>query len=120
MERRVRSSPVKPQETITQLKAYRNFGASNISLLDVYICEAGFMGHNPFPPTPALQAIRAKMPELKNEGFGYQILPFEHENHGDVDVGLRAFGMRSWYGSPSSSLKLILSVQTTPVDGFPN
>jgi hypothetical protein len=68
----------KTGRTITQLKAYRNFGAPNVSLLDVYVCEAGFMARNSFPPPPASQAIRAKIPELKNQGFGYQILTFEH------------------------------------------
>ena len=108
----------KTARTITQLKAYRSFGASNVSLFDVYICEAGFMASNSFPPPPALQAIRAKMPELKNEGFGYQVLPFEHEKDGEIDVGLRALSIPTWYGSPSTNLKLIPSVQSRPLDGF--
>jgi hypothetical protein len=58
------------------------------------------------------------MPELKKEGFGYQVLPFEHEKDGEIDVGLRALSIPTWYGSPSTNLKLIPSVQSRPVDGF--
>ena len=29
--------------------------------------------------------------ELTNEGFGYQVLPFEHEKDRDLDVGLKAY-----------------------------
>jgi hypothetical protein len=76
------------------------------------------MDRNSFPPAPARQAILAKLPDLKNEGFGYQVLPFEHEKDGDIDVGLRAFDIPTWYGVPSSNFKLLPAVQNTPVDGF--
>lgn len=108
----------KTARTIKQLRAYRGFGCCNVSLLDVYICEAGFMNRYSFPPAPARQAILAKLPNLKNEGFGYQVLPFEHEKDGDIDVGLRAFDIPTWYGVPSSNFKLLPAVQNTPVDGF--
>lgn len=108
----------KTARTIKQLRAYRGFGCCNVSLLDVYICEAGFMDRNSFPPAPARQAILAKLPDLKNEGFGYQVLPFEHEKGGDMDVGLRAFDIPTWYGVTSSNFKLLPAVQDTPVDGF--
>jgi hypothetical protein len=108
----------KTASTIRQLRAYRKFGSPNVSLLDVYICEAGFMAVNSFPPNPARQVIFEKTQHLKNEGFGYQILPFEHNNDGDKDVGLRAFSGPSWYGSPSTNFKIIPAVQTTPLDGF--
>jgi hypothetical protein len=108
----------KTASTIKQLRAYRRFGSSNVSLLDVYICETGFMGRNSFPPDPARRAILAKTPELKNDGFGYQLLPFEHDKDGDVDVGLKAFQIPTWYGSPSSNFSLLPAIQTAPVDGF--
>ena len=34
----------KLKRTVTQLKAYRKFGSPAVSLIDVYVCEAGFMG----------------------------------------------------------------------------
>jgi hypothetical protein len=108
----------KTARTIKQLRAYRRFGSANVSLLDVYVCEAGFMARNSFPPYPARQTILAKIADLKNEGFGYQVLPFEHEKNGDVDIGLKAFSIPTWYGSPSSSFKLLPVRQTPPLDGF--
>lgn len=74
--------------TITQLRAYRNFGAPAVSLLDVYICEAGFLRQNAFPPPSLHDSIQAKVVNLHQHRFGYQILPFEHGKDGDDDVGL--------------------------------
>jgi hypothetical protein len=108
----------KTASTIRQLRAYRGFGCADVSLLDVYICEAGFMGRNPFPPNPARQAILAKMPGLKKESFGYQILPFEHEKNGDVDGGLRTFQIPTCGGSRSTNFKLLPAVRTAAVGGF--
>jgi len=108
----------KTARTIKQLRAYRGFGSCDVSLLDVYICEAGFMDRNSFPPAPVRDAILAKVPDLKNEGFGYQVLPFEHEKDGDVDVGLKAFSVPTWHGVDSSNFKLVAAVRNAPVDGF--
>lgn len=33
---------------------------------------------------------------MNNEGFGYQILPFEHGKDGDVDIGLMAYNNSSF------------------------
>jgi hypothetical protein len=68
----------KLNRTITQMKAYREFGAPDVSLLDILLCEAGFLRGNAFP-TPAVDAsVRSKIIELREQGFGYQLLPFEH------------------------------------------
>jgi hypothetical protein len=79
----------KIERTIKQLRAYRDFGSPDVSLLDIYLCEAGFMGHNVFPTPPVEYAITAKIAELREERFGYQLFVFEHDKDGDVDVGLR-------------------------------
>jgi hypothetical protein len=76
--------------TITQLRAYREFGSPDVSLLDIYLCESGFMSRNIFPPPSLKNLIVAKIAELSEYGFGYQLLPFEHGKDGDVDVGLHA------------------------------
>jgi hypothetical protein len=103
--------------TMTQLKAYRDFGSPDVSLLDIYLCEAGFMRHNAFP-TPILKdAISAKIAELSGESFGYQLLPFEHDRVGNADVGLRAM-------SPSgtkllqTTLNILPSVTSQPREPF--
>ena len=80
----------KTMRTLTQLRAYREFGSPDVSLLDVYLCEAGFMRHNTFPPQCLSNSISSKVSELKQEHFGYQLLPFEHGKHGQDDIGLLA------------------------------
>ncbi len=82
----------KTQRTMTQLRAYRDFGIPAVSLLDVYLCEAGFMRTSGFPTPSVKNAIGAKIPELQREGFGYQLLPFEHEKHEGADAGLLTTG----------------------------
>jgi hypothetical protein len=56
--------------------------------LDVYLCEAGFMGNNPFPPSILKKSVSKKLAVLSGDHFGYQLLPFEHGKDGDNDVGL--------------------------------
>ena len=73
-----------------QLRVYRDFGSPDVSLLDIYLCESGFMSHNVFPPASIEDTIFAKIAELSKDGFGYQLLPFEHGKDGEVDVGLLA------------------------------
>src|SRR5256885_11005672 len=36
--------------TMTQLRSYRKFGSPDVSLLDIYLCEAGVMGPHRVPP----------------------------------------------------------------------
>lgn len=80
----------KGARTMKQLRTYREFGSPDVSLLDVYLCESGFMSNNAFPPPVVDGLISSKLSDLSRERFGYQLLPFEHGNDGDVDVGLLA------------------------------
>ncbi len=108
----------KTRGTINQMKAYRKFGAPDVSLLDVYVCESGFLAGNKFPPSPARSVIEEKIQLLKPNGFGYQVLPFEHGKDGDIDVGLKGFSLPTRHGSPSTHFKLLPVVRSEPVDGF--
>jgi hypothetical protein len=76
----------KMARTMTQLRAYRRFGSPDVSLLDVYICEAGFMSGNTFPPSSLNGTISNKLAELSKDRFGYQLLPFEHSGNDDSDL----------------------------------
>jgi hypothetical protein len=58
--------------------------------LEIHLCEAGTLGHLEYPSDEVANAAQDRGHALAEKGFGYQILPFEHENVGDVDVGLRA------------------------------
>ncbi len=78
----------KTKRTLTQLKAYKEFGAASTTLLDIYVCEDGFLENNIFPTEAVNDVSNNKISELEPLGFGYQILPFEHMKEGDTDVGL--------------------------------
>jgi hypothetical protein len=80
----------KMAKIMNQLRIHREFGSPDVSLLDTYICEAGFTGRNPFPPSCLNSSISSKLAELGGEHFGYQLLPFEHGKEGNDDVGLKA------------------------------
>jgi len=101
----------KMSRTMTQLRAHREFGSPGVSLLDIYICEAGFMARNAFPPSSLHGAISAKLAELSRERFGYQLLPFEHGKDGDIDVGLTAMVQE---GNPLQTMFNILPAITSP------
>lgn len=81
----------KTGRTVTQLKAYREFGSPEVSLLDSYICETGFGYRNPFPPPTLGPTLMEKITVLRRERFGYQLLPFEHGRNTDGDFGLLAY-----------------------------
>ena len=78
----------KTRGLLTQLKTYRRFGCPDISLLELYVCEAGYLASHRFPPEAAANVIRSRMAALAPESFGYHVLPFEHGKDGDDDVGL--------------------------------
>jgi hypothetical protein len=40
----------KTTRTMTKLAAYRNFGVPDVSLLDVFLCEGGFLRGSAYPP----------------------------------------------------------------------
>ena len=78
----------KTKRTLTQLNAYKAFGAASTTLLDIYICEDGFLSNHDFPTEEVRQVSNHKISEIKLNGFGYQMLPFQHKKEGDKDVGL--------------------------------
>lgn len=94
----------KIRRTLTQLKAYREFGSPFVSLLDVYLLEAGFNDANAFPPPVLENSITAKLAELRKERFGYQLLPFGHGKDEEGDIGLFAI----W--NPESPLQRTLNL----------
>jgi len=78
----------KARKVMNQLRAYREFGAPEVSLLDIVLCEAGCLAANPFPTRDLFEAVATKLPEPQEEHFGYHLLPFEHGRDADGDVGL--------------------------------
>ena len=78
----------KTGKVMNQLRAYREFGSPEVSLLDIVLCEAGCLAVNPFPTRELFDAITTKLPELQDQHFGYHLLPFEHGRDADGDAGL--------------------------------
>jgi hypothetical protein len=99
-----------------QLKAYREFGSPSVSLLDTYICEAGFMANNTFPPASIERVIRDRLGKLYKEGFGYQLLPFEHSKDGNADVGLKVYSNRS--NPLETRIKMLAARESCPRELF--
>jgi hypothetical protein len=111
----------KTRKTANQLRTYRKFGCPNVSLLDAYICEAGYFSNNKFPPDGLIRPVEAKISELRGERFGYQLLPFEFGKDGDVDVGLRALrGPEMPFHGPAiqTTLPLLWAVTHEPHHPF--
>ena len=66
-----------------QLKTYRKFGSPAVSLLDIYLCETGFLNQNDFPPPVLRDSLLNKMHMLHDRNFGYQLLPVEYSRTAD-------------------------------------
>jgi hypothetical protein len=66
----------KSKSLLRQLKAYRAFGCPDVSLLDVYICESGFLQAQRFPTPDVHRVAGTRVAALDEHGFGYALLPF--------------------------------------------
>jgi hypothetical protein len=73
---------------MNQLGIYREFGAPDVSLLDVFVCEPGFLQTHPFPTPKVSETLTAKFPSLRGEGFGYYALAFQLAGDSAADPGL--------------------------------
>ena len=105
----------KTGKVMNQLRAYREFGAPEVSLLDIVLCEAGCLAANPFPTRDLFDAVATKLPDLHDERFGYQILPFEHGKNADGDIGLFTI---SHAGPLRPDFRILRPAATNPADGF--
>jgi hypothetical protein len=76
---------------IKQLKIQRNFGSPNVSLLEVYLLQNGFTISNRFPPEKIKDTVLSRVDALSKKDFGYQWLPFEHDEKNGMDFGLKAY-----------------------------
>jgi hypothetical protein len=75
----------KIRKVVNQLKAYRDFGSPEVSLLDIYLCEAGGSMNYLYNIKDSLST---KFSELKYHSFGYHVLPFGYGKREDHDFGL--------------------------------
>jgi hypothetical protein len=99
----------KTRNILKQLRVTRRFGSPNVSLLEMYLCEAGSSGFTNFPSEPVFESIQERASRLYAELFGYQLLPFAHGKDGDTDVGV--YGLGKLY-PPDSTIRILRPLVT--------
>lgn len=73
---------------VNQLEVYREFGAPDVSLLDVFLCQPGFLQAHRFPTQRVGEALAAKFPRLRQGGFGYYAFAFQLDPTTSAPPGL--------------------------------
>ena len=73
---------------------YRRFGASSATLLDVFLCQDGALERHQFPAPEIQHALFDRSKQLAQEGFGYEVIPFEHQERNGRDYGLNVLRLR--------------------------
>jgi hypothetical protein len=90
----------KLRRLLNQLNIYREFGAPDVSLLDVFVCEPGFLQTHPFPTPQVAASLAAKFPSLRQQGFGYYALAFQLTRDTAADPSLSSLMLGSGRGQP--------------------
>lgn len=79
----------KTESILNQLKTHRKFGSPHVSLLEMYLHEDGSKAFKFFPQRDVSAVVEKRAKELRNQQFGYQILPFRHgKNKRAEDFGI--------------------------------
>jgi hypothetical protein len=108
----------KVKDTMDQLRAYRKFGSPEVSLLDMIVCESGYMKNGFVVPAALQNSMAAKRTELAGQ-FGYQFLPIQHDKREGKDFGIRTISREPEFEGPI--LRVLPSVKTDsrePFDGL--
>ena len=71
----------KTEQIVNQLKVHRRFGSPHVSLLDLYLHEAGSSAFKFFPTEKVFLVVQSRAKALKKHLFGYQVLPFAHKKN---------------------------------------
>jgi hypothetical protein len=112
--RSLKSGQGKIDRLTKQMRAYRDFGSPDVSLLDVCICEPGSLAQNAFPPVSLRTTISTKQALLSKDNFGYQLLPFELDGQGCVD------DLRSYAPTMFNIIRACPSQPHEPFSGWAN
>jgi len=76
-------------EILNQLEVHREFGSPDITLLELYLHEAGSKAFEFFPTEEVFLVLAKRATELQKRFFGYQVLPFGHrKNKNGEDLGI--------------------------------
>jgi hypothetical protein len=79
----------KTEGIVNQLKIHRQFGSPDVSLLELYLHEAGSKAFLHFPTEEVFLVVAKRAKALQRQLFGYQVLPFAHKkNEQAEDFGI--------------------------------
>ncbi len=107
----------KTRKILSQLALHRKFGSANVSLLDVYLCEAGVFAEGDAGLLQTVkESVYPRVPEFRSNGFGYQVLLFGHHRDEDDDVGL--FTVRLGRGMMDSAADVLYPAVSQPRGPF--
>jgi hypothetical protein len=94
----------KTEGILNQLKVQRKFGSPDVSLLELYLHEAGSAPFKFFPTADVFTVVERRAKALKQALFGYQVLPFRHaQNQDREDFGIATLE-NPFSGTPAISL----------------
>jgi hypothetical protein len=107
----------KTESTLNQLKIHRKFGSPHVSLLDLYLHEAGSKAFQNFPTEEVFLVVEKRANALQKQLFGYQVLPFAHKkNEQSEDFGV--FTVRNPFSPQEPAVTLLRAQRTEAKDGF--
>jgi len=107
----------KTEGILNQLKTHRKFGSPDVSLLELYLHEAGSKAFEFFPQEEVFLVVEKRAKELQKHLFGYQVLPFGHQkNESNEDFGIFALPNQFQRGKPT--VDLLRATKTAPRGAF--
>lgn len=107
----------KTESTLTQLKIHRKFGSPDVSLLDLYLHEAGSKAFKYFPRPEVFLVVEKRAKTLQKQLFGYQVLPFAHwKNEESEDFGI--FTLQNPFQPNTPAITFLRALRTEAKDGF--
>jgi hypothetical protein len=93
-----------------QLTKLRKYGCPEVWFLEVYLLEDGYMNKNTFPSSQIMKSFKEKVDSLETKKYGYEIMPFEHYQTKDLDIGMKT--IYNQFVPPKSSLTLLGPITT--------
>jgi hypothetical protein len=107
----------KTEGIINQLKFHRTFGSPDVSLLDLYLHEAGSRAFQHFPTGEVFLVVEKRAKALRKQLFGYQVLPFAHKkNEQSEDFGI--FTLQNPFPPQTPTFTLLRATRTEANGAF--
>jgi hypothetical protein len=107
----------KTERIVNQLKIHRKFGSPHVSLLELYLHEAGSKTLQNFPTQEVFFVAEKRAKALQKQLFGYQVLPFAHQkNEQSEDFGI--FTLQNPFPQRTAAVTLLRAPRTEAKDGF--